>query len=573
MREGTRSVSEGSASTKVEGWDGGPTSPSQLRLPSGLNAGRGIPPLGLWPPDVTGMTDALATPAKGLHVQHASIIAPQSKPDAHRAEQIQDLQATILDLRQQVAQSMAREAGDLAHRAETAGQIEALQTELAGLRTSAQAQASASAHVPHLALSPARSSLGMNHNMPATPSPQRTASASLDTRKADVLADLDTANADASRLLAEHLQSPARPTSGVRASRLPVPLQTPHLASSPLSHAHAHTSPVPSAHNASAALQQRDELHCADLIAQVALLRRHVTTLQHQVDDLLPLKPEVSQLKAQMSSLERPTPPTPQAPTQTPHFSEARLAPTATMISGRPASSPLRPSGAVFSSPVPGGSHFRVSNRPAAHPTHDGLPSSPPSGTRQEGDPVDDVSGTALSELELTQSPHAGRVQQAPPPTHEEHTVDHSHDPKKCKSCTITRRAERKRKAEAKEAAAQMAAEAARLEAEAAATEALCERLNSLLATAEVGVVLSFVESLSSEDQTRLVNLHRQLVDEYFHQRQVYSTLSDEVKQLNPYELKHSITADRTADSLHALTEIAAKIDTLHQIMPPLARD
>lgn len=186
---------------------------------------------------------------------------------------------------------------------------------------------------------------------------------------------------------------------------------------------------------------------------------------------------------------------------------------------------------------------------------------------------MDDVSGTALSELELTQSPHAGRVQQAPPPTHEEHTVDHSHDPKKCKSCTITRRAERKRKAEAKEAAAQMAAEAARLEAEAAATEALCERLNSLLATAEVGVVLSFVESLSSEDQTRLVNLHRQLVDEYFHQRQVYSTLSDEVKQLNPYELKHSITADRTADSLHALTEIAAKIDTLHQIMPPLARD
>lgn len=691
-----RSVSGGSngvseASTKVAGWDGGRKSPSRLLLPSGVLAGRGVPPQGIFLPDTTGLTEDLNSPPKALYAQRASLPQHEPAPAAHRVEQIQSLYAYLESLRTDMANLRQEHTRSSTQAADAVHSLGALQTELADLKAQ-QATAAAALPARGQAVTPTAGP-GPPHPAlctprhaahPASPSPPRGTAAPLASVMDDILHRVDTSQAQATRLLGEHMRSPARVPpgshhrpSGHAPSQGFAPGSGPGSgfgsgsgSGSPVmatSHGKAHVgvSPAVSSRTAPAVSERTgaavdpsramaEHLRQADLVAEIALLRRDVHEIAQQVavmrGQVTDVQTQVSDVRTQIrehavspAAMPVPVPDTRRTDMSSPPLAQPALSPHLRTAPGprvssgseveaesppsdqngerlnearQPSSSsgravvshpsslhasstrfrrsPLRSSSqtaAAWSSDAPpvlsphpgsatqiGSSPRRQAEAQYDHPSPRHLalgyaPSSPQraSAGLQENQRAsdrfhgDDLSGTALSEMELSHSLDASRLEYPPPqPSHGNHAVDHSHDPKKCVPCTRARRAERKRKARM----AQAEAEARRIEQEAAATDALVGQIDHLLVDQGTEATQEFVASLAPESLSRLHTLHSQLVDDFYHQRNVYAGLADELKLLDPHKVRYTITATHVSEAITSLEGIAARIEMIHTILP-----
>lgn len=609
------------ASTKVAGWDGGSRSPSRLIVPSGVDVGRGVPRPGLWMADVTGMTEALQSPAKGWYTQHDQWSEPPLGAYAQqRYQQLRQYTSDLDGMRQAVLE-----------RSTTTKQAQPQPQQRPQRSTTQRSSAPAQPTLSHRDISP---------RLPSSPSPPFPQGPHTDAvwpdNRDQILDRIDDTQAQINELIAQ----PGLPAQLAHAS-----------------HATA------GQRNDDATTRQLDDKFMLGLLhREIREIRAMVSNLvdhsQYTRDTCTKLDERTTRMDARLGGLESNfsdfraemhqklesmsesskkeqvellssslSPPTTDHPTLPSLREWSQRVTTATGGSDtdratapsepvqpeerrheqavQSQSSPRRP---AMVEPLSSGPHS-VGSQHLSSPTRSGTsrfrrrqtalpqplpPSDAPTvpssashyaqvtttthqATDHAGDSMagDDVSGTMLSELELSRTvdtghdtDHRGVVD--PPATQKSttttttHVVDHSHDPKKCVPCTRARRLERKRQARL----AAAAAERQRKEDERIATHALVEQLQTVLDNQGTEAGKTWVLTLDRTDQELLLSLHARRLDDFYHQRTIWSGLTDEVRNFEATDVMHSLTSKHMKEAFHLFELYADQIDVLTLILP-----
>ncbi|KDN44926.1 hypothetical protein K437DRAFT_294682 [Tilletiaria anomala UBC 951] len=140
---------------------------------------------------------------------------------------------------------------------------------------------------------------------------------------------------------------------------------------------------------------------------------------------------------------------------------------------------------------------------------------------------------------------------------------DHSHDPRKCTVCSRARKSERRRHAKRE-----------KLEEIERKRTAMVQEEEALLAFIDASVADGGPKNAKAAlilDGGKLDVLQRvieELLDDFWHQREIYCSLADELKLLEPHEYRYKITSTHVLEAVDALEYKAERINLLHSLLP-----